>query len=505
MNDTDVVIVGAGPTGLALACELRLAGVACRILERRTEEPNITRAFAVHARTLELLDARGLADDLVERGIKVDSVTPTPGADLDLTVLPTRYPMVLIVPQSGTEQMLEARARQLGVEITRGAEVVGLTQDQDGVRLDVADSSTDDTTGGRHTVRASYVVGTDGAHSAVRRLIGIDFVGKQYETHIMLADVRLARPPGETLFGATSPEGLVLFVPFGDGWFRAIAWDRTRETVPLDEPITLDELRDSFRRIAGDDFGMGEPRWSTRFLSERRQAREYRSGRVFLAGDAAHVHSPVGGQGMNTGIQDAMNLGWKLAATVHGWAAPDLLDSYQRERHPVGEMVLRMTDGAYQLVMSRSRLDAALRRLAIRTMLRIPRVRREIRGRLSGIGVHYAHPAGTHPWTGRRMPDMLDTDRHRVYEALRTGRFALVGAQHKTGPTGPTGVAGTAGIAADWSDRVVPVTVDLGAKTPAVVLVRPDGYVAWASDRVDDDEIRAALRQWCGPMLVTKK
>ena len=161
---------------------------------------------------------------------------------------------------------------------------------------------------------AAYVVGTDGAHSAVRRLVGVDFAGEQYATHIMLADVRLARPPGETLFGATTTEGLVLFVPFGDGWFRAIAWDRTREDVPLAEPVTFDELRGAFRRIAGDDYGMGEPRWSTRFLSERRQARRYRAGRVFLAGDAAHVHSPVGGQGMNTGIGDAMNLGWKLAA-----------------------------------------------------------------------------------------------------------------------------------------------------------------------------------------------
>ena len=381
-----------------------LAGVTCKVFERRGDEPNLTRAFAVHARTLELLDARGLADRLLTRGIKVRFVAPVPGASLDLGILPSRYPTLLIVPQSGTELLLEERVHELGGEILRGHEVMGLTQDADHVRLDVAGP------GGRHTITARYVVGTDGAHSVVRDLVGVDFVGAQYATHIMLADVRLDRPPGETLFGATTPDGLVLFVPFGDGWFRAIAWDRTREQVPLDEPITLEELRCSFRRIAGDDFGMGEPRWRTRFLSERRQARNYRKGRVFLAGDAAHVHSPVGGQGMNTGIQDALNLGWKLAADVQGWARPGLLDSYEEERHPVGERVLRMTDGAYKLVMSRSQLGAAARRAAIRTMLHLPPARRRIAGLLSGIDIHYERPAHAHRWVGRRMPDLPGND-----------------------------------------------------------------------------------------------
>jgi 2-polyprenyl-6-methoxyphenol hydroxylase-like FAD-dependent oxidoreductase len=490
MHDVDVAIVGAGPTGLALACELRLAGVSCRILERRTDEPNVTRAFAVHARTLELLDARGLADQLIPRGIQVRGVAPTPGATLDLTALPSRYPMLLIVPQSGTEQLLQERALQLGARIMRGAEVVGLTQDSDGVRLDT------DGTAGRQSLRAAYVVGTDGAHSAVRRLIGVDFVGRQYQTHIILADVRLARPPGETLFGASTPDGLVLFVPFGDGWFRAIAWDRRREGVPLDAPVTLDELRDAFRRIAGDDFGMGEPRWRTRFLSERRQARQYRVGRVFLAGDAAHVHSPVGGQGMNTGIQDAMNLGWKLAATLHGWGRPDLLDTYQRERHPVGEAVLRLTDGAYKLVMARSPVGAAWRRLAIRTMLRLAPVRRQIAGRLSGIGIRYPRPTGGHPWAGRRMPDVLGSDHRRLYEALRAGHFVLVDGTDGAAAEEPTG-------------RVLTLAVDRrggGPGTrgiPAVALVRPDGYVAWASDRADSRQVRAAVQEWCGPVPAT--
>lgn len=377
MATNGVLVVGAGPTGLMLACELALAGVPVTVLEERTSTPNITRAFAVHARTLELLDGRGLVDELLDRGLKVESVAPPGGATLDLSELPTRFGMVLIVPQSGTEHVLEARAGEFGVRVRRGAEVAGLRQDDAGVSVEL--------TGGE-TLRAEYVVGCDGAHSTVRRLVGIDFVGKQYETHILLADVRLASPPEETLFAQTSTEGVVLFVPFGDGWFRAIAWDRLREQAPLEEPVTLDEMRDAFRRIAGDDYGMTEMRWSSRFLSERRQARHYRSGRVFLAGDAAHVHSPLGGQGMNTGLGDAFNLGWKLALAVRGQAPPWLLDSYERERHPVGAAVLRLTDAFNQVVLS----SAATRRVRVAvlgTVLRIPRTRRFLAERLSGIGI----------------------------------------------------------------------------------------------------------------------
>jgi hypothetical protein len=279
-------------------------------------------------------------------------------------------------------------------------------------------------------------------------------------------------------------------VPFGDGWFRAIAWDRSREDVPLEEPVTRAELHDAFRRIAKDDFGMGEPRWRTRFLSERRQARSYRVGRVLLAGDAAHVHSPVGGQGMNTGIQDALNLGWKLAATLQGWGPPGLLDSYQQERHPVGELVLRMTDGAYRLVMSRTRLGAAWRRLAIRTVLQVPPARRRLTGLLTGIGLRYQRPPGTHAWTGRRMPDVTGTDGRRVYEALRGGGFVLVD------------TTGWAETARRHDVAVVPVPHRHGA--PAAVLVRPDGYVAWATDARDTGAVDAAVRGWCRPAAMTR-
>jgi 2-polyprenyl-6-methoxyphenol hydroxylase-like FAD-dependent oxidoreductase len=460
MEPTDVIVVGAGPTGLMLACELALAGVRVRVLERRAEQPNITRAFAVHARTLELLDARGLADDLLPRGVPVHEIQPAPGATLDLRTLPTKYQMILIAPQSGTERVLEARAEQLGVEIVRNAEVVGLRQDAERVVLELTDGS---------SAEARYVVGCDGAHSAIRRLVGIDFAGTQYETHIMLADVRLTNPPEQAMFAEASNDGVVIVVPFGDGWFRAIAWDRLREQVPLDVPLPMEEMRDAFGRIAGTDFGMREQRWSSRFLSERRQAEHYRAGRVFLAGDAAHVHSPLGGQGMNTGIQDAMNLGWKLAAAVHGWAAPGLLDSYETERHRVGAQVLALTDAFNKLVLGRNPLRRLLQNVVIRTLLRFDATRTRLAGRFSGLGI--AYPAGerhAHPWTGRRMPD-VECVGGRLYELLRDGRFWLVD---------------TTGRVRD--ERVQVARSAPAPGLPAVMLVRPDGYVAWASaDRAD--------------------
>jgi 2-polyprenyl-6-methoxyphenol hydroxylase-like FAD-dependent oxidoreductase len=464
------VVVGAGPTGLMLACELALGGAKARLLEERTDMPNITRAFAVHARTLELLDARGLADELLTRGVPVYELAPPGGTTMNLRELPTRFGMVFIVPQSGTERVLQAHAEELGVEIIRGAKVVGLTQDDTGVTLDL---------GGGDSVRAEYAVGCDGAHSTIRQLVGIDFVGKQYETHILLADVHLTNPPGETLFGRTNEKGAVVVIPFGDGWFRAIAWDRLREQAPMNEPVALEEMRDAFVRIAFEDFGMTDMRWSSRFLSERKQARHYRAGRVFIAGDAAHVHSPLGGQGMNTGIGDAMNLGWKLAAAVRRSAPPWLLDSYENERHPVGATVLKLTDAFNQLVLGRSKAQRKVQSLAVGVLTRIPRTKRMMGERLSGIGIAYPHGRDDDWMVGRRMPD-IDCDGTRLYERLREGKFVLVTAEP---------------VELDRPDIVH--TVDKHPELPDAVLVRPDGYVAWASERMPGAaELSAAIGRW---------
>ncbi len=472
MGDPDVVVVGAGPTGLMLACELALGGATTRLLDERTDMPNITRAFAVHARTLELLDARGLAEELLSRGVPVYEVAPPGGATLDLRELHSRFGMVLIVPQSGTERVLQARADELGVEMVRGAEVVGLSQDGDGVTLDCADGN---------TVRARYAVGCDGAHSVVRSALGIDFVGKQYETHILLADVRLTRAPGETLTGIPNDKGVALLIPFGDGWFRAIVWDRLREQAPLREPVTLQEMRDSFNRIAGHDFGMTEMRWSSRFLSERRQAGHYRKGRAFLAGDAAHVHSPLGGQGMNTGLGDAMNLGWKLAAAVRGSAPSFLLDSYEAERHPVGAQVLQLTDAFNEIVLNHSKVGRLLRTAVIGAVTRVPRGRRLLGERLSGTGIAYPRDRHDDWMVGRRMPDIV-CDGERVYDLLREGKFVVVTA---------------APVELNRPDIVH--AIENHPELPDAVLVRPDSYVAWASERLPEAaELATAIDRWTG-------
>ncbi|MBJ7340218.1 FAD-dependent monooxygenase [Mycolicibacterium sp.] len=485
MNHSDVIVVGAGPTGLMLACELALAGVQCRVLERRDGQSNMTRAFAVHARTLELFDARGLAEDLVPRGVPIQQVAPAPGAVLDMNEFATPYPMVLIAPQSATERLLETRALRLGVQIEYGVELTALRQDSDGVTVAVSKDEIET------TERARYVVGCDGSHSVVRALVGIDFVGERYPTHILLADVRLAEPPEEAMFTRNSVEGVVLCVPFGDGWYRVIAWDRLRQRVPLSEPVTGAEIRSAFDRIAGTDFGMSEPRWSSRFLSEHRQARHYRVGRVFVAGDAAHVHSPLGGQGMNTGIGDAMNLGWKLAGAVHGWAPTWLLESYEAERHPVGAQVLKITDVFNKMMVGDSAFVRALARRVVTAVLRFRRPRLAVGGRLTGIGISYpARGRSEHAWTGKRMPDLLSAD-GRLYELLRDGRFALVAA---------SGTAGVDEVGVRWSDRVRAVHVGRGslADLPGVVLVRPDGYVAWAAASPTRADVEAAVSDWCG-------
>ncbi len=466
-----MVVVGAGPTGLMLASELALGGAAVRLLEVRADMPNITRAFAVHARTLELLDARGMADELLARGVSVYEIAPPGGATMNLRELPTRFGMLLVVPQSGTEHVLGARVDDMGVPVVRGAEVVGMTQDGDGVTVACANGS---------SVRARYIVGCDGAHSTVRRLAGIGFEGKQYETHILLADVHLTRAPQETLTGVTNERGAVLMIPFGDGWFRAIAWDRLREQAPLSEPVTVDEIRDSFRRIAGEDYGMTDMRWSSRFLSERKQAERYRAGRVFIAGDAAHVHSPLGGQGMNTGIGDAMNLGWKLAAELGGTAPPWLLDSYEGERVAVGAAVLRLTDAFNQLVLGRSRVQRTVASLAIGAITRLPAGRRFMAGRLSQIGIDYPRASrDDHPMVGKRMPD-VECGGRRLYELLREGRFVM---------------STTDDVDIDRADVIH--AVHHGRGLPAAVLVRPDGYVAWADDRPPTaSHAAAAIARW---------
>ncbi len=469
---TDVLIIGAGPTGLLLAGDLAEAGVACTVLERRGEESNLTRAFAVHARTLEILDARGVADELIGTGQRVPELMLLGNVRIDLSRLPSRFPYLLVTPQYQTERLLAERARKAGAEIIHGAEVTGLRQDADGVGVDV---KINDTT---VTRRAGYVVGTDGIGSVVRRALHLPFPGRSAVQSVMLADVRLTDAPADVLTVNAVGDAFGFMAPFGDGWYRVIAWDK-RHQRPDDAPVDLEEIRAVIRRALGTDHGMHDARWMSRFHSDERQAPRYRVGRVFLAGDAAHVHSPAGGQGMNTGLQDAANLGWKLAATVHGWAPPGLLDTYQAERHPVGRTVLRMSGGLLRVGMLGPRLLPPVRAL-LGLATTLPLVRQRAAGLISGIGIGYERPRGAHPLVGRRAPDLPLGDGRRLYEALREGKFVLV-APEGTHPEG-------------WGDRL------LAAGGPRrTILVRPDGYIAWAANNPERGAVRQALAEWCGP------
>ncbi|AJF65759.1 FAD-dependent oxidoreductase [Streptomyces vietnamensis] len=468
-TNTDVLVVGAGPTGLLLAGDLATAGIDVTLVERRPHGlGNMTRAFGVHARTLEQLDARGLADELLATGTTLTTARLFGRLDLDLTRLPTRFNHLLVTPQYEVERLLERRAVDAGVTFRYGTELRGLRQDAEGVTAELTDPE-----GTPLTLRARYLVGTDGHRSSVRTALGLPFPGHSVIRSIVLADVRLAEEPADVFSVNGSGDTFAFLAPFGDGWYRVMGWTRTRQ-VADSEPVDLDEIREIARKALGTDYGMHDPRWISRFHSDERQAPAYRVGRAFLAGDAAHVHSPAGGQGMNTGLQDAANLSWKLTAALRG-TAPDpeaLLDSYQSERHPVGAMVLRSSGAIVRLAMAHTPLTRATRSLAAHLVNAIPPASARAMGMLSGIDIAYAPAPGTGRPSGRRAPDARLRE-GRLYELLRQGEFVLI-APGGPAPALPSTAPVTAKhlIRATWTDP---------AKRTAV-LVRPDGYVHWTSN-----------------------
>lgn len=475
-----VVVVGCGPTGLLLAGDLAVAGVPVTLVEKRPHGiSNLSRAFAVHARTLEQFDARGLADELDGIGRRLDALQVVGGLTLRLDILRTRYRHVLVIPQYEVEKALERRAVEAGVEFRHETEVTGVGQDADGVTVAVRGPD-----GSADRLRARYLVGADGMRSTVRRAIGLPFPGRSVIRSVVLADVRLTEAPEALLAGAAVGGAFAFLASFGDGYHRVVAWRRDRD-LPDSEPVGLDEVRGIVRRVYGRDFGMHDVRWMSRFHSDERQAPAYRVGRVLLAGDAAHVHSPAGGQGMNTGLQDAANLSWKLAAVLGGHADDALLDTYESERHPIGRAVLRSSGGIIRFAMvERPWALAAGAALAGRVLAFGP-ARRAVTGRITGIGYRYPAPRGAHPLTGTRAPDLALTT-GRLHEALRGGRFVLVA---------PRDAEPREGLEAR-KDRLAVAGWASGRRT--ALLVRPDGYVAWASDTADPHEIERAVATHLG-------
>ncbi|MFI1165145.1 FAD-dependent monooxygenase [Streptomyces sp. NPDC020801] len=473
-----VIVVGAGPTGLLLAGDLAAAGVPVTLLEKRPHRiSNLSRAFVLHARTLEQLDARDLADGLEAAGRPLERLRLFDRLAIDLEALPSRFRHVLVLPQYEVEEALESRAVKAGADFRYGTEVTGLTQDASGVTVEVRGPD-----GEPESLRAAYAVGADGMRSGVREALGLPFPGHSVIRSMVLADVRLAEPPGTLLTVNATREAFAFIAPFGDGYYRAMGWRRGHE-VSDRAPLDLDEVKEITRLALGRDYGMHDARWMSRFHSDERQAPAYRVGRVFLAGDAAHVHSPAGGQGMNTGLQDAANLGWKLAQVVTGHAPEALLDTYQAERHPVGRSVLRSSGGIIRLAMARRPWTLALRAALVTVLDKVGPVRRKVAGQITGIGYRYPAPRGAHRLVGTRVPDVALAGGGRLYEALRGGRFVLVAPEaYEAGP--------------DRAGRLTATRWASGRRT--AVLVRPDGYVAWAADAAGPAAIEAALAAHVG-------
>ena len=485
-----VLIVGGGPTGLMLAAELALAGVDAVVIERRPNQDLFgRRAGGLHARTLEILDQRGVVDRFLAAGRKAQ-VAGFAWMPLDISDFPTRHNHGLALAQQPTERLLADWVEDLAVPVLRGQAAAQVHQDDAGVEVVLSDGA---------RLRGAYLVGCDGGRGLVRKAAGIAFPGSEPTISHIIAEAKLAQTPEWGM--RHDGQGLHGLNPLPDGSGVGILVSESQLGQAGDP--SLDELRSALVAVYGTDYGVHDPAWISRFNDAARQASAYRAGRVLLAGDAAHVHYPAGGQGLNLGIQDAVNLGWKLGQVVRKIAPESLLDSYERERRPVVTRVLRNTMAQVALLGRLDDRKAALREV-MAELLRLDAPRAWLAGMMSGLDIHYDLGAG-HPLLGRRMPDLDLTTANgpvRTYELLHAARPVLL----------DLGLAARPDLA-PWADRLrlvearyagpwrLPVLGEVPA--PLAVLIRPDGHVAWVDGEGRADGLSAALDAWVGPAQPT--
>lgn len=500
MTDVDVLIVGAGPTGLMLAGELALAGVDVAIVERRSSQDLAgSRAGGLHSRTIEVFDQRGIADRFLSQG-QVAQAIGFAGITLDISDFPARYPFTLGLWQNHIERTLAGWIDELAVPIYRGIDVTGFTQNHDGVDIELSKG---------RSLRAQYLVGCDGGRSLIRKTAGIAFPGVDPTTSSLIAEVEMAEPLPEwgirrNAFGVHALGRVEYEIRNGQIVYKDVGPVRvlvTEQCVGATTEPTLADLSEALIAVYGTDYGIHSPTWISRFTDMTRQATAYRDRRVLIAGDAAHVHPPDGGQGLQTGVQDAVNLGWKLAQVIKETSPDSLLDTYHAERHPVAVRVLRNATAAVALRPEDERTKVLRDTMA--ELLGLDEPRKRFAAMMSGLDIHYDHGEG-HPLLGRRMPDldlMANDGPLRLFTLLHNARPVLL----NLGAPGAFKVT-------PWADRVQLIDAKydggwelptLGAVTaPTAVLIRPDGYVAWVGERTDAGLVDA-LTTWFGPPAVT--